>query len=351
VNCNPGVSLIATVLNERGNIAAWLEGILGQQRLPDELIIVDGGSTDGTWEFLQKSSYPFTVVLRQARGASISEGRNLALSLACGEIIAVTDAGTVADRNWLAHLAQALDDPDIDVASGFFIPHATSAWERSLAAATLPDESDIRWDSFLPSSRSVAVRSSWVRHGFAYPEWLDYCEDLIWDLQLRNAGARFRFVPAAFVKFGVRPTPLAFARQYFLYARGDGKAGLFGKRHLVRYSTYLAFTIVLCRKNPAELVVAGFLGCAYLSRPVRRLIRRCRAEQNSFASNAISLGMIPLQVGLGDAAKMAGYLPGVFWRRKRFGTVHPGKNWRRITPAGEMWNPAALLEEPRQRED
>jgi cellulose synthase/poly-beta-1,6-N-acetylglucosamine synthase-like glycosyltransferase len=345
------VSLIATVRNERDSIASWLDGVGQQSRLPDELIVVDGGSTDGTWELLEAWSYPCTVVLRQAHGATISAGRNLAFSLATGSIIAITDAGTIADREWLSRLVGVFSDPDLDVASGFFVPHSRSIWERSLAAATLPDVREIRPSSFLPSSRSVALRTEWVRHGFVYPEWLDYCEDLIWDLQLQRAGARFEFVPEAVVRFEVRPGPRAFAKQYFRYARGDGKAGLFGKRHLIRYATYLTAMIAMYRKNPVEIVVVGLFGAVYLARPVRRLVQRGRADKVGFESIVTSLGLLPFQVVLGDVAKMAGFPVGVRWRWRTFKTLYPSRNWRMITPSGEMWDQAKLREVSLPRED
>src|SRR3972149_6700460 len=47
------VSLVATVLNESSSIAALLDSILAQERLPDEVVIVDGGSRDGTLEALR----------------------------------------------------------------------------------------------------------------------------------------------------------------------------------------------------------------------------------------------------------------------------------------------------------
>jgi glycosyltransferase involved in cell wall biosynthesis len=345
------VSLVATVRNERCSIDSWLAGICEQSRIPDELIVVDGGSDDGTWEILESWSFPCNVVIRQANGASISAGRNLALSLATGDIVAITDAGTVADRHWLSRLVSAFDDANVDVASGFFVPDVHSVWEKSLAAATLPDVSEVRGSSFLPSSRSVAVRSAWTQQGFVYPEWLDYCEDLIWDLQLRNGGARFKFVPNALVEFAVRPGPVAFMKQYFRYARGDGKAGLFGKRHLIRYTTYLVAVTVLVRKQPAELAATALLGTIYLSKPMSRLVGRIVADETSLAECVLALGLLPLQVGMGDLAKMAGYPAGVYWRWKHFKTLHPQKNWRRITPEGAFLDSSTLPEGSQPRPD
>ncbi len=42
------VSVIATVLNEAGSIDLLLDSLAGQTRPPDEVVIVDGGSSDGT---------------------------------------------------------------------------------------------------------------------------------------------------------------------------------------------------------------------------------------------------------------------------------------------------------------
>jgi glycosyltransferase involved in cell wall biosynthesis len=42
------VSLVATVLDEQAGIDAWLGSVLGQTRPPDEIVLVDGGSRDGT---------------------------------------------------------------------------------------------------------------------------------------------------------------------------------------------------------------------------------------------------------------------------------------------------------------
>ncbi len=42
------VSLIATVLNEGESIHGFLDGLLSQTLTADEIILSDGGSTDGT---------------------------------------------------------------------------------------------------------------------------------------------------------------------------------------------------------------------------------------------------------------------------------------------------------------
>lgn len=47
-------AIIATVFNETGNIVRWWDCIMRQAVKPDEIVVVDGGSTDGTWEKLHE---------------------------------------------------------------------------------------------------------------------------------------------------------------------------------------------------------------------------------------------------------------------------------------------------------
>ena len=63
---SPAVSVAATVLNERDDIDSLITTLAGQTLAPAEIIIVDGGSTDGTWERLEaaRAQYPNLVPIR-----------------------------------------------------------------------------------------------------------------------------------------------------------------------------------------------------------------------------------------------------------------------------------------------
>jgi hypothetical protein len=165
-----------------------------------------------------------------------------------------------------------------------------------------------------------------------YPEWLDYCEDLVFDLALQRAGFRFVWVPQALVWFRPRPTLGAFYRQYRLYARGDGKADLWRGRHALRYSTYLVGLPLLwrARRHPLGVIAALGASALYLRRPVRRLLRARACAPNDTAGPPcghapllVQLALIPLIRLVGDVAKMLGYPAGVVWRvrHRRVGTA------------------------------
>ena len=223
------VTLVVTVKNERRSLERFLESVFAQSRMPNEIVIVDGGSHDGTVKLLQvhQGRQHQDVELRvvEAPGANIAAGRNIGIESAQGSLIAITDAGTELDRCWLEQLVAPLErNTGIAVSSGFFTPGGKTWFERTLSTIITPQREDVSPASFLPSSRSVALRKDWWQRVGGYPEWLQHCEDLVFDLALRNAGAEFCFVPDAVVSWTARSTPAAFFRQYLLYARGDGQA-------------------------------------------------------------------------------------------------------------------------------
>jgi len=314
------VSLIVTVLNEAKSIDILISSLLAQTRLPDEIVIVDGGSCDGTPELLkawqERSAVPLQV--HEQPGCNIAQGRNTAIRLAVGDIIAVTDAGVRLPVNWLANLLAPFDEPNApDVVSGFFYAAPESCFERVLGAITLPRLTELAPARFMPSSRSVAYRrQAWQSVG-GYPEWLDYGEDLVFDFTLKDAGMRFALAPEAAVWFRPRPDLSSFYRQYYRYSRGDGKADLYIYRHMLRYTIY----IVICASillgiwiNPWFLLMTALSFAAVLGRPLRRLVPELRKMSNR--DRLLGMLWLPVIVVTGDLAKMLGYPVGVRWRRK-----------------------------------
>jgi hypothetical protein len=199
-----------------------------------------------------------------------------------------------------------------------------------MSATVLPALADIDPASFLPSSRSVAFRkTAWEAVG-GYPEWLDYCEDLIYDLALREQGIRSLFAPNAIALFRPRGSLRAFWRQYFRYARGDGKANLWPGRHLIRYGTYVSLIALLAagKRGRPLWPVALVAGVAYIRRPIQRLWRS--DTPSTTAQRLAATTLIPLIRLTGDYAKMAGYPVGVWWRMRHFGLLW---TWRPPLPA------------------
>ncbi|MBI4788557.1 MAG: glycosyltransferase [Chloroflexi bacterium] len=327
------ISLIVTTRNEAAALPRLLDSIAAQSRAPDEIVVVDGGSTDATLDILHAKRLPLKILSQP--GTNISAGRNAAIRAAAGDIICSTDAGVRLDPNWLEEIVapffppsshEFLQDPGIkgthgnsDVVSGFFLPDPCSVFETALAATTLPALADIRPEKFLPSSRSIAFRKeAWARVN-GYPEWLDYCEDLVFDFALRDAGYRFAFAPRAIAYFRPRENLRAFFKQYYRYARGDGKANLWLTRHLIRYATYLIalpLAVLLTWLFPIWSLGVWLLGFLFMFfTPYKRLLPMLR--NFSILDRLRALLWVPLIRVTGDVAKMIGYPVGVWWRVTR----------------------------------
>ncbi len=327
------VSVICTVLNEGESIKGLLDSLVAQTRQPDEIIFVDGGSRDNTVDILNsyavEHSLPLRVIVEP--GANISRGRNVAIAEAIGPIIASTDAGVRLDERWLETLLKpfAGDSPPA-VVSGFFVPDPHSTFEVAMGVTVLPRVDDINPDTFLPSSRSIAfLKESWQAAG-CYPEWLDYCEDLIFDFRLRDEAGPFAFAPNALVYFRPRSSLGAFYKQYYQYARGDGKADLWRKRHIIRYVTYLValplLILLALFVSPWWWLVGavvGALGLFYT--PYKRLFLVW--QRLSTLEKMKAFFLVPVIRITGDVAKMVGYPVGVRWRLQRLST-QPELKWR-----------------------
>ncbi len=297
------VSLVATVRNAAPEIEEFLASVAAQTHRPDEVVIVDGGSSDGTAETLRAAR---DVTLIEEPGANIAAGRNLAVRAAAHDVIAVSDADCVLEPDWLELLLEPLAR-GADVSMGAYTPLATGFLSVCQAAVAVPEREELREDQFLPSSRSVAFRREAFEAAGGYPEWLDIGEDMYLNLRWRELGLDMRLAPDAVAHWRARSSVVEHARQYARYARGDAIAGMHPRRHAVRFAVYAGLAATFASKRRSLLAAAAVAGAAYAARPVARARRRL-AEP---AQRAAALVVVPALMALTDGAKMAGYLSGL----------------------------------------
>ena len=303
------VSLVTTVLNARELIEGFLASLAAQTRPPEEAIVVDGGSTDGTLEVLRRAK---GIRLIEAPGASIARGRNLAIAAATHEVIAVTDADCELEPDWLERLLEPIQ-AGADIAMGAYRPVTETFLHRCLAAINLPDPAE--WDeaTFMPSSRSVAFRRSAIEAVGGYPEWLEIGEDMYVDHRWRELGLDMRLAREAVVRWHLRPDLRSTFVQYFRYARGDAIAGMHPERHALRFGVYGGALYAWGSRGGLRKLATLAGAAAYAREPVRRALRAFPDP----AERALALVAIPALMGFLDAAKMAGYLAGLAARSRR----------------------------------
>jgi glycosyltransferase involved in cell wall biosynthesis len=297
------VSLVTTVLNAGDRIEAFLTSVAWQTRPPDEVVVVDGGSTDRTLDVLRDAE---GITLLQEPGANIARGRNTAIAAATHDVIAVSDADCVLESDWLEKLLQPLE-AGADVAMGFYRPIAEGFVQRAMACVNLPDPGELDEATFMPSGRSVAYTREALERAGGYPEWLDIGEDMFVNHRFRELGLDLRLAKDAIVNWPLRDSLGATWRQYFRYARGDAIASMYPERHALRFGVYSgalwAWSTRGVVRKLATLAGAG----AYASTPLRRAALRFEDP----AERAKAMIAVPALMAFVDTAKMAGYLAGL----------------------------------------
>lgn len=117
----PFISIVVTVKNEENYISNLLNSIIRLDYPQDriETIVVDGGSTDKTIRIV--SSYPWIRLI--ACECTHSEGLNIGVKNAKGEIVACTDGDCILDTDWLRNIVKYLEeDLTIGAVGGPYLP-------------------------------------------------------------------------------------------------------------------------------------------------------------------------------------------------------------------------------------
>lgn len=318
------VSICLTVFNEEGSIAKLLESLAVQSKNPSEIIVVDGGSSDKTVEIIKHFQKKYSIIKSIVEKGSISHGRNTAIELASNEIISMTDAGCTPRSDWLEKLTQPFVGENVGVVAGFYDMADSGPLSRVIGCylGTPPKRFDFQ--SFIPSTRSVAFRKRiWDEVGG-------------FDEKLRGAGEDTEFFYKC-VKSGVKIvrekearvvweevgklTLSGFARKLYQYAKGDAKTKIFwhpSKQFmshnikailiLLRYLLGFTFLILSIKHTPLFLfVVFGFL--LYLLWSIWKW--------RDVLANRQERAWLPAVQVVSDFAVMAGFVSGIFPEKGR----------------------------------
>ena len=114
------VTLAISTYNRKGYLEKCVKSLRALNSRPDEIIIVNDGSTDGTYEYLERlrGTDPRFRIAHHTRNQGLSAGRNTAIRHAKGDIIAFTDDDCIVTPQWLAELQKPFADESIVCAYG-----------------------------------------------------------------------------------------------------------------------------------------------------------------------------------------------------------------------------------------
>ncbi|MCH8068651.1 MAG: glycosyltransferase [Candidatus Marinimicrobia bacterium] len=183
---NETVSVIIPTLNRSSLLQRALDSVLSQTVSPNEIIVVDDGSTDETVSVIQ-SKYPGVIYLHQ-HNQGVSAARNYGIRKATGIWLAFLDSDDSWLPNKLAHQIDALmKNPDMKIC------HTDEIWIRN-GVRVNPMKKHAKsggwiFQECLPlcciSPSSVIIHRSVFDEVGLFDETLPVCED--YDMWLRIA--------------------------------------------------------------------------------------------------------------------------------------------------------------------
>ena len=294
------VSVITTVLNERKTIQSFMDALKNQSRKPDEIVVVDGGSTDGTINYIGANAnviYDSECNIAYC-DSPVARGRNIAIRQATGDVIAVTDAGCIPNKYWLEEIVKPFEDENVMVVSGNCMAIQTT-WFHKIIAPFMPRIKDLKDN---PSSRSIAFRKLVWKAVGGYPEVALTAEDTLFNQMWDYAHFKSVFADKAIVFWRMSPNLKHFVRQQYRYSKGDAISDL-------RLGTHIEMALRL-----GFLFGSFFLGVGwYVLSAYFLYLLLWKGYVNH------SLFSAPMKIVL-DASRVAGFIVGQYKRIC-------GKNW------------------------
>lgn len=208
-----GVTVIIPAYNEAASIADTLASLKRQTIIPDEVIVIDDCSSDGTSDIARGCGV--SVIRTPKNTGNKSSALNYGLQFVSSEHTLAIDADTVLADDAIEKLLPAMEEPDVAGACGYVIPrHVRTLWERGryieyLFAFSLYKPLQDYYDRPLLASGCFAIyRTSVLRALGGWPHrTLAEDMDLTWNCYL--AGWRVRFIEDA-VCYPIEPHNLSF---------------------------------------------------------------------------------------------------------------------------------------------
>jgi cellulose synthase/poly-beta-1,6-N-acetylglucosamine synthase-like glycosyltransferase len=118
----PTLAVVVAARNERKDLPLALDAILAEADRPDELWVVDDGSTDGTAQMLERD-YPGSVRVLAKAHSGKARSLNQALSVVTADIFVTIDADTIIERGSTSAIRQAFaNDPELVAGCGVLRP-------------------------------------------------------------------------------------------------------------------------------------------------------------------------------------------------------------------------------------
>ncbi len=304
------ISLVVPLKNEEGSILRLLNSISRQAAPPDEVILVDAGSSDRTVEIIK--GYKFEGL--DAKVLSIGPAypgiaRNEGVRRARHEMIAFTDGGIELDKDWLKELSRKFKDMgDCDVVYGYYLPRADTLFKKCLsmaivAPARMTNEGKSR-SRFIASS--MMKKSAWDGAG-KFPD-LRAAEDRVFMESLEKKGYKTAYNPKAAVTWDIPSDYAGVFKRFSDYSYHDLLARRFRDWHIPVLRMYLMAGFILSLGAFVSSVFYFLIPAGLFARVAKKILINRREQYFRMAELPAYFVLTGILIVLIDAACLAGWV-------------------------------------------
>ena len=261
-----GASVLVPVLNEAAHIERSIRAVLAQRfERGLEVLVVDGGSDDGTREIIRRfADADARVRLLSNPERRIPNALNIGLRQASGEYVARMDAHAYYPADYVARAVERFEAGGVDCVSGPQLPHGEGRWSRRVALA-LGTRVGMGGASFRNATREIEVDTAftgvWLRETLeklgGWDERWPINEDAELAARIRETGGKYVCLPAMAARYVPRNSLPQLARQYYRYGMYRSKTARhhpLGLRpsHVLSPGLVLTLAAALLAPSPAR---------------------------------------------------------------------------------------------------
>ncbi len=219
------LSIIIPTLNERPNLDELLHSIRACDPIEKEIIFVDGGSKDGTLEYLKTiSTQQPDVRVIQNPEKYVSQGFNKAFRVARGKYLSLVGAHAIYPPGYFTACVNAIATGQCNVAGGFLVHEGKTITGQAISMA-MSSRFGVGNTPFRTSRKrqyvdSVAFavydRAVFEKAGL-FDEELVRNQDDEFHYRINAMGFKILLIPNLEVRYFVRDNLSALWRQYLQY--------------------------------------------------------------------------------------------------------------------------------------
>ena len=191
------ISLYVCAYNDEKEIDEVIIGILNLDPKPNEIIIVNDGSTDGTLEILNKYKNNITI-FNLTKNMGLGHARNIGIKNSKNNIVAALDSDVIPEKTWLLKIYNSMIKYNSQLCAGQLIEtnlknNRYNCWRNihlmhKIFRKTIPDV-----HSFSAGSNMILNKNAWNKVNGYDEQYLSAGDDVDFCNKLRNNGFKISY--------------------------------------------------------------------------------------------------------------------------------------------------------------